>query len=364
MTRNWYVIGLATELGAVPVGRRVCGLPVALFRDGDGRARATGSICPHRGADLAQGRLVAGRVQCPFHGLEFDGTGRCVRVPSQPPGAPIATGLQLPTYPIVEQQGLLWIWPDPSPPVPSSPASFRGLDASVVPRHYFVRPRTYGGSYLNVVENALDGAHLAFVHTRSVPGAPESTGSWHISMAPDGRGFEALAVADSEQGSTDRPLEMPSRAYLGFAPRLVRPLIEPFLGLDVVVRYTFSYDLSGRVCFHTTYRNGCEDFLFAFLTPSEAEKTLVFAGHSRARGANPVADWAIRSFMEILVEEDGVALDKLSQEARGPAGLMPPAVIPADRTSLPFRRLYGRALRAEEKSVPWALGRSTGEADS
>jgi phenylpropionate dioxygenase-like ring-hydroxylating dioxygenase large terminal subunit len=50
-----------------------------------------------------------GIVQCPYHGLQFDGaTGRCVHNPHADGKIPQAASI--PSYPLVERHGLLWLW--------------------------------------------------------------------------------------------------------------------------------------------------------------------------------------------------------------------------------------------------------------
>lgn len=50
---------------------RVGGRRVAVFNDG-GRFLALQDNCPHMGASLADGRIVAGRVACHMHGWVFE----------------------------------------------------------------------------------------------------------------------------------------------------------------------------------------------------------------------------------------------------------------------------------------------------
>ena len=40
--------------------------------------------CPHRGADLAFGRLENGGLRCAFHGWLFDVDGQCLETPAEP----------------------------------------------------------------------------------------------------------------------------------------------------------------------------------------------------------------------------------------------------------------------------------------
>src|SRR4051812_44748138 len=82
MLRNaWYIAAWADELGATPLARRICNEPIVLFRDRDGRAAALEDRCCHRAAPLHLGGVVENGLQCGYHGLIFDGSGRCVTIP-------------------------------------------------------------------------------------------------------------------------------------------------------------------------------------------------------------------------------------------------------------------------------------------
>ena len=49
----------------------------------DGTAVALEDRCCHRALPLSMGRVIGDRLQCGYHGLEFDTTGACVAVPGQ-----------------------------------------------------------------------------------------------------------------------------------------------------------------------------------------------------------------------------------------------------------------------------------------
>ncbi|MEW6582565.1 MAG: glutamate synthase-related protein [Actinomycetota bacterium] len=53
------------------VVRHVNGAEVALMRDGDA-VHAVSNLCPHRGGQLGDGSVDAGRVVCPLHSWDFD----------------------------------------------------------------------------------------------------------------------------------------------------------------------------------------------------------------------------------------------------------------------------------------------------
>src|ERR1700724_3560402 len=82
MRRYWQPVALSEELseelaGDRPrVAARVLGEDLVLFRDEEGGLGLVDRGCPHRGADLALGRLEDGGLRCCFHGWLFAADGR------------------------------------------------------------------------------------------------------------------------------------------------------------------------------------------------------------------------------------------------------------------------------------------------
>src|SRR5207245_497241 len=100
----------------------IAGRSIALFRDATGAARALDAHCPHRGANLAYGKVAGGCLACPYHGWRFDGDGRCVLVPSEA-GRPAPESARTRSFGVVERQGIIWVCPDEEAraPVPHFP---------------------------------------------------------------------------------------------------------------------------------------------------------------------------------------------------------------------------------------------------
>jgi vanillate O-demethylase monooxygenase subunit len=68
----------------------ILGEPVVLFRDSAGHPRALHDSCPHRHLPLSMGCVVGDNIRCGYHGISFDGSGRCIDIPGQgriPPAA-------------------------------------------------------------------------------------------------------------------------------------------------------------------------------------------------------------------------------------------------------------------------------------
>ena len=108
---SWYVAGHSSEVSQRLLGRRMMDLPVLLYRTADGTPVALEDRCAHRAFPLSRGRLDGDRVVCGYHGFEYDGAGRCVRVPSQS-HVPFDAGVR--SFPVHDDGTFVWIWPGES----------------------------------------------------------------------------------------------------------------------------------------------------------------------------------------------------------------------------------------------------------
>ena len=163
----WYVAAYDHEIGREPLGRMILGEPVVFFRKEDGTPVAFEDRCAHRHLPLSMGKLVGDTLQCRDHGLRYDASGACVKVPGQDTIPPAA---RVKTYPVVERYRWLWIWMgDPALADPVAITDFHWLDAPSLGAK---------GQYLHVesnwqlnVDNLLDLTHLAFVHETTIGNA-------------------------------------------------------------------------------------------------------------------------------------------------------------------------------------------------
>jgi choline monooxygenase len=60
----------------------MCGTPVLVTRDADGKVHAMANACRHRGVRVVDGSGTARRFTCPFHAWVYDTTGRLVGLPT------------------------------------------------------------------------------------------------------------------------------------------------------------------------------------------------------------------------------------------------------------------------------------------
>src|SRR5919107_445978 len=112
LRRYWQPAALVDELsGNRPVKPvRLFGEDLVIFKDDKGRYGLVGRHCPHRGADLAYGRLEDGGLRCAFHGWLFDVRGQCLSTPAEPEGSRLAEHIRLKSYPVTERSGILFAY--------------------------------------------------------------------------------------------------------------------------------------------------------------------------------------------------------------------------------------------------------------
>jgi phenylpropionate dioxygenase-like ring-hydroxylating dioxygenase large terminal subunit len=156
----WYVGAWDHEVGRDMLRRIILEEPVVFFRREDGTPVALEDRCCHRQAPLSLGKLRGDIVECPYHGLQFNETGTCVRIPSQDR---IPAAARVIAYPVVERNHWIWIWMgDPALANPDLIEDFHWIDD---PEWGYGGDRLHlEGNYLLLVDNLLDTTHLTFVH--------------------------------------------------------------------------------------------------------------------------------------------------------------------------------------------------------
>ena len=164
----WYVAARATDVHDQPVQVRLAGNDLVLFRDRGGQVRAISAYCPHMGANLADGVVRDGCVECPFHRWRIDGEGRVAQMPGGQRPEPRHRTV---SWSVVELHGWICVFhrygdlergPAPEPPyrperlpeIENGELRYRGqYDAGAVHMHL-----------LEFVENSVDFQHFAPVH--------------------------------------------------------------------------------------------------------------------------------------------------------------------------------------------------------
>ncbi len=132
-----------------------------MWRSPDGSVAAAPDRCPHRETPLSLGHVEGGCLVCPYHGWTFGDGGRCVAVPSAPPGGPVPPKAHLATIGATERYGLVWLCPGtPSRPIPAmaweTDPAYRRINSGV---------EVWSTAATRMTDNFLDISHFPYVHT-------------------------------------------------------------------------------------------------------------------------------------------------------------------------------------------------------
>jgi phenylpropionate dioxygenase-like ring-hydroxylating dioxygenase large terminal subunit len=167
MIRNlWYAVLESNELKEKPLGVRRLGERLVFFRSAEGKPVCLLDRCAHRGASLAGGKIIDQHIQCPFHGLEYDETGRCVLIPANGRNASVPGQFKMQAYPVHEQYGIIWIWWGNNPPTDLAPPAF--FDDLKDLTYWTTARDPWDNHYTRVLENQLDVVHLPFIHHNTI----------------------------------------------------------------------------------------------------------------------------------------------------------------------------------------------------
>jgi phenylpropionate dioxygenase-like ring-hydroxylating dioxygenase large terminal subunit len=315
IARLWFPVARSEDLTHDrPMAGRLLDTDLVIFRTPSGPVIANDQ-CPHRGAALSLGSLVAGELECAYHGWRFRGEdGRCSHVPSLPEGTPPRTSLA--THRAAERYGLVWCClAEPVLEVPTIRPLERGSwQIAHGP------PHDLGCGYRQLTENFRDTSHFPFVHRGSMgPNVQREVPRYQV----DRDGWTLQWTIPTDLGGT---------AFGG----------NPDLSANQVL--TYNTVLPSVAFVHTTFPDGGQRITLQVVTPiaSDGERCRQFwavavdpiaAGHSGA---------ALKDHFEYerrIFEEDWPIIE--SQKPReAPLDAGRQAHTRADHFSLVYRKTY------------------------
>jgi phthalate 4,5-dioxygenase len=162
LRRYWQPAALVDEFsGDRPIRPvRLLGEDLVIYRDEAGAYGLLGRSCPHRGTDLAYGRLEDGGLRCAFHGWLFDVRGQCLQTPAEPEESKMCQQIRHKAYPVIERNGILFAYMGPG-----APPEFPHFDCFVAPgSHTFAFKGMIDCNWLQSLEVGIDPAHTSFLH--------------------------------------------------------------------------------------------------------------------------------------------------------------------------------------------------------
>lgn len=340
LRNTWYVAAWAAEVVADNLlGRTLLGEPVLIFRDETGTANAIADRCPHRFAPLHLGKHVGNAVQCGYHGLEFGADGACSRNPHGNGAVPRAA--QVPTYPLVERYGFLWIWMGDKAPdeglIPTDFA-FAGDESRAHIKGYL----RVEANYLLLVDNLMDLSHGLYLHAGFL--ATEE-------MKED---FTPHAYLDGDVVVCER--EQPNIA----PPALWVPSLPP--GTEKVDYFSNVYWHAPAFVIHPVgcrmigkaegVDGGVSSRSAHMFTPETETSSHYFYDNSRDyRVDSPETDERIRGMLATVFGEQDRPMIEAQQRLIGNVDLMSlrPSVLPTDKATVLMRRRLAQLIAREQR---------------
>ncbi len=224
---QWYAILESHKLTRhKPVGVERLGKQLVLWRDAQGRAVAQDAACPHRGANLALGKInpETGCLACPYHGFEFDAQGACTRTPCEPEDAVIRKDLRAHPYIVEERHGLLWLWYGDRAARKEDrlPWFVNHIDEHDPCRS--CRTFMWDVSYSRLLEGMLDFHHLPFAHGRYIKGVGPLLDPYEATLDEHGvwsKGTLRYPEQSVEEGFTgELHVKFPGTIYLSLGEQI------------------------------------------------------------------------------------------------------------------------------------------------
>jgi phenylpropionate dioxygenase-like ring-hydroxylating dioxygenase large terminal subunit len=283
--RFWYATVQLAALDAGPQAFTLLGEDIVLWKRQDGTPAALEDKCPHRSVKLSVDSLIVDdTLRCGYHGWRFDGAGTCVLVPQAPDTTPPARNA-VKSYHCTARYGFVWVClEEPVRDIPDLPyATDPGF------RQIIEYEQDWQANALRICENALDTAHVSFVH-RGTFGADDDPVAPPFTLfdVDDGIGVASVlpVVNRSEQ---QRNLNIA-------AERTTR---------DMRMRWL----MPATFILHLTYPNGLVQEIVSFVTPisDQVSRRIHMSFRNDTEADAPAA--GITAYDMMVAAEDRVLLE-------------------------------------------------------
>jgi phenylpropionate dioxygenase-like ring-hydroxylating dioxygenase large terminal subunit len=249
-----------------------------------------------------------GRIECPFHGWQFDPQGNNCHVPLNPDAK--RSLLSAKALAVREIGDMVWVFTNPDVQEIAEPTVPEGLVDPALSRTYV--QRLWRCHWTRAMENMLDSPHLPFVHRRTI-GKP-----LRQRMTPESR-MEILWEDTSFGGRAEARLDgQPGGATLDYYKPNIMVLNIPIPGKHLRIH--------------------------ALVVPEDDGFTRLMICQSRdfarARILNPFFDWMNRR----IADEDKSVVESGGTQEVPPAGTE--HSVATDKATLQFRKYYYEELRS------------------
>ncbi|WP_158085617.1 aromatic ring-hydroxylating dioxygenase subunit alpha [Henriciella aquimarina] len=354
MRNSWYCAGWSTEVADKPVHRKILGEEIVLYRTESGKVIALGDKCPHRFAPLHQGRIKGENLECPYHGLQFGGDGKCVFNPHGE--GKIPRSAKTDAFILEERGGALWIWmgePEKADPEQIIETEFLA-DKTFVSRTGY---HPVGGNYMLVVDNLLDLTHAQFLHPETVFGKG-SADRWQVSKTgkPSEGGEEVMQEVWFEETEDT----MTAHQMMRNKPK--PPLWDPIVDYEMTDLHswiTWYAPSNLRLTLELSERGSNEGpatmIVMHFLTPIDEFNCYYFfaIGWDTNIEDQEAADRVLGIVLQTIIDEDGPIVEDCQAYMGETSDLfsLRPVLLPTDGVAVKARRRLEELIQDEQEQA-------------
>jgi phenylpropionate dioxygenase-like ring-hydroxylating dioxygenase large terminal subunit len=292
--RFWHPVWCANQLPKNrPVGVRVAGRDLAIFRTAGGSLGALEDRCVHRRLKLSVGKVVDGKLQCAYHGWSFTTDGQ-----GESPGTPKLYACAK-SYACAEAHGAIWV---------------RERDGEQALPDLRKDGWAMAGVVINPVKAPLELLLDNFAEVEHTVTAHPQFG---IDIAQASKAvLELETTEDTFTARNHGPSKPP--------PLATCLLAWTWRGDEFHSDYTFRFDPPRSAVEHywTNPRTGRERmakyFLYHYFVPVDERNSMVVTFgylHSRWPGTNWIAQkmgWFVRKKIKETIDEDAWLLENLA----------------------------------------------------
>ncbi len=340
----WYVAALSPSIGRTLQAVRMLGEAIVLYRTQDGAAVALEDACPHRKLPLSMGRIKGDAVECGYHGLTFDCSGKCIDAATQARIPPFA---RVRSYPTCDRYGLLWVW------MGDADRADTGKILSI-PTYGDPGWHVTGGdnmrctsNYLWLVDNLLDPSHVAWVHRGSFAGAGTDATPLDVRTLDSG-------VISSRWilNQPPPPFYAPLVKFTGNADRLQHYEMQyPAVGVNMGIYTPAGSGGPAMVDGPDTYRM----ISYHFITPVDEDHTHYFwLQHRNTDPHDATITQRVAAGAKTAFEEDRLILEAVHQGMKNSSTQTTGLLL--DAAASRFRKGLAERIAAEQAAVQVASG--------
>jgi vanillate O-demethylase monooxygenase subunit len=287
------------------------------------------------------GSVVEEGIRCGYHGLVFDASGRCVRIPGQ---KQIPADARVRSYPAFEKDQMVWVWMgDPAKADATKIADYPyHNDPGRWPNKHDVYP--IKANYMLMVDNLMDLTHLGYLHARTVGGNPGAHLEAEMKTVRTSTGLKFTRLMRNS---------LPPPSYVkaaGFQGRVDRCQEFEFVAPNTILQWTGATDAG------TATENAQRDFRFQFrlfhgLTPETQTSCFYFwsAANGYRQNDPEATEQLYREIAPTFLEDkEMVEAQQRRLDELGEQGLVD---IASDANRMHMRRIVERLIVSEQSAV-------------